>query len=453
MLRAATVQMSGLVAGLALLVGAAVADLANVHLKGGTKLRGDVTVTETEVILRNAAGEVRFEKSAVERIEWLGGAAAAGDPEQAEPQLPVSVDAEYLQRFKAEAADDIKAHFALAEWLREKKRFDLLVKQCNYILGLDPQHRNARLLLQLAREELAQQTTAGAGTRTEAAGAAAASGQLAAPALLSELDVQRLKMYEYPLDGDAERLLVRFPRRAGQPDLDSLVLHDLALLEDRAADLRERYTQAKPHEKLPIIIDATGVKYADRIQIAGDSEKFTAFRKQVLPLVYKSCARSGCHGGSTAVVFRLPARSQRDEAVYTAFLLLDRVQTEFGPLLDREDPAASALLGYMLPAADSQRPHPPVGQGKRVMPLAKNTRDRSYLTVLDWINALNVPHPEYELDYKYPGWLPAPPTPTTGPASAEGAAPQGEEQAAAGGEAAQEQQKEKEPAAPDDEAP
>lgn len=47
------------------------AELADVYLKDGLKLRGDVTQTETEVILRNIIGEVRIPRDAILRIELV----------------------------------------------------------------------------------------------------------------------------------------------------------------------------------------------------------------------------------------------------------------------------------------------------------------------------------------------------------------------------------------------
>ncbi len=50
---------------------AAAADLADVYLKDGLKLRGEITQTDAEVILRNVLGEVRIPRDAILRIELV----------------------------------------------------------------------------------------------------------------------------------------------------------------------------------------------------------------------------------------------------------------------------------------------------------------------------------------------------------------------------------------------
>lgn len=68
------------------MVAAARAELADVYLKDGLKLRGDVTQTATEVVLRNVIGEVRIPRDAILRIELVKPTSApAPQPVPAEP--------------------------------------------------------------------------------------------------------------------------------------------------------------------------------------------------------------------------------------------------------------------------------------------------------------------------------------------------------------------------------
>ena len=50
---------------------AARAQLGVLHLIDGTVMRGDLTETETEIVLRNALGETRIARDRVERIAWI----------------------------------------------------------------------------------------------------------------------------------------------------------------------------------------------------------------------------------------------------------------------------------------------------------------------------------------------------------------------------------------------
>ncbi len=415
----------GLVASAGLLLGAwgaaaAVADMANVYLKDGTTLRGDVTVTDTEVVLRNPAGEKRYARDQVARIEWL-----KGEPGQTGPATPataptqvLSVDAEYAQRFKALKSDDFDGHFALAQWCQDRQRWDLVKKQCSYILGLAPDYANAKLLLELANNELSKRAEA-AQQKTGAKPEEEESGAPAAP-LLSEHDIQRLKLYEYSLDGPPEKLRVRFPKKERQQEVEQLVVRDLKGDPDFDAHRERQLLQGAPFEKLRLILKYTGMKYADRIEIIGDTEKFATFRRKIVPLLQKSCMNSGCHGSGVAEVFRFPAGSRQSEPfAYTSFLLLDRMVTSQGPLLDRGNPEDSVLLGFMLPPDATRMPHPPVDH-KRITPALRGTSDRNYSMIKEWIGTLIVPHPAYKLEYAFPNPLP----PASQPAASQPASTQ-----------------------------
>jgi len=394
---------------LALAAGTAVARLANVYLKDGTRLRGDVTVTDTEVIVRNQAGETRYPADRVARVEFLDAAESLPataetqptttqtQPAATQPLRPLSYEAEYRKRFEALRADDLVGHFTLAEWLRDHEQYELLIAQCKYILELDPNHRNAQLLLEVAEEGVRQAEELEAARARE-------RPRLAAPPPLSQRDIQILKLCELPLDGDPEPVRVRFKHERGATDLDTLVLRDLGSDPQRRELLWEQYRRADTARKLQMILDHTGLKYADRIEILGDPRVFAEFRRKVLPLVKRGCARSGCHGGPGSEVLRLPSRSDREEDVYATFLILDRIVTADGRLLNRTLPEDSTLLSYMLPTADNKHPHPPMSN-KRVVPVLRSKRDPNYQMILDWISSLRLPHPAYPVEYAAPDWL------------------------------------------------
>ena len=310
----------------------AIADLADVYLNRGTILRGDVTVTETEVVVRNVLGEVRFSADEVVRVVPVGPAATQPMTQPAPPEAP-EADAEF-------------------------------------------------------------------------------EDELPAPPLLSPLDIQRLKFQELRLDGPAEQVRVKYPVRQDRQRLAEDVLTQAAAREDFDASWREILLRGRPEEQLQLIIALTGTKHADRIEISGDPEIFSTFRQRVLPLVTRGCARSGCHGGPKSQVFRLPTGSQRKEAVaYTAFAMLESMQTQFGPLVNRDDPEASVLLSFMLPSKGNPRPHPDISGKRRVTPVLRNQRLPLYDVLVEWIDALRTPHDDYGLDYAFPAVPAAEPAP------------------------------------------
>lgn len=328
--------------GLCLCLAPAVAELADVYLKSGMKLRGDVTVTATEVIISNAVGEVRYPREDVERVVPV---------EQQRPGPP------------------------------------------------------------------AVSATQPAG-EAEPGTPAAERPELPAPPVLSALDIQRLKMSELRLDGRAEKVRVRFASKAEQRDIPRQILREARLRPDFQPEWEDILLRGQPHEKLQVIVAATGTEYAGRVVITSDPEVFATFRTKVLPVIARGCARSGCHAGSEAAAFRFPDGSPHNEAyAYTTFLLLDRMETRDGPLIDRDDPRGSVLLSYMLPVRDNVRAHPSVTGRRRFTPTLRSPDNVAYERVVDWINCLRVPHMSYALDYEFP----APAGPVE-PAAPEGAA-------------------------------
>lgn len=322
----------------------AAADLADVYLKNGLTLRGDVTVTDTEVILRNAAGQSRLARAEVERI------------------VPVPTPAS------------------------------------------QPVVPPPTLTGPGAAARPASQPAAGAGgLSAEAGGSGPGAAELPPAPPVSDADIQRLRLAELRLDGPAEVVRVRFLRKARQRDLPLEVLDTLRRRADFRPAWEDVLTRGLPHEKLQLIVRLTGTEHAERIVVDSDPAVFDAFRRRVLPLVNRGCARSGCHGGKGAREFRFPVGSSSgDTYAYTAFVLLDQRQTAHGPLVNRANPEESVLLTYLLPPEATDRGHPPVGRGPTFKPVVRSRDDRLYAAVLEWIDQLAVPRPDYGLAYENP---------------------------------------------------
>lgn len=382
----------GLLAG-AFLLAPAVAEMARVRLNDGTVMRGDVELTESEVLLRNAAGVVRRPREQVEHIEWL------------EPAK--SIQSEAMRRLYALAPEDVEGYLGLAKWAVEQEAFEVARTCCEYVLAIDPDQQGATALLQQVEEASAEaeqpaddgeEPVEGEPERDKYKG-------VPPPPPLSARDILKLKLSEVQLDGPNERLNVRFLRVRGEPDLEELAGKEMVDAIDYDPEWDRTLERGQPHEKLPIVLKATGLKYADRIEVRGHPRAFSTYRRQVLPLVAKGCVRSGCHGGRTAQAFRFPIGTQSsDNFVYTSFAMLDQMHTAAGPMIDRASPEDSALLRYMLPTEEGQSAHPPVQRG-RVAPVLRGRRDARYRTILEWIDSLRSPHPDYQLEYQFPEWF------------------------------------------------
>lgn len=417
---------------LSLLGGALVArgEEADVYLKDGRRLHGDVTQTETEVTVNTPAGPLKLAKADVVKIV---------------PRL--TPDDEYLKRFNAIKRDDVAGHYDLAEWTRSIKRWDLLAKQCKYILGLDPNHANAKLLLEQAQKNIADAENARddresgkpgkgdkqGGAKSDKSGKDDAAGggkdakdgksagdenePSSAPVpLLNKSDILKLKLYELSMLDPPEMLRVKFRAKRGQLDVPKQFVHEAKGKGDFDAKTEAEFLRKKPFEQLREIVRVTGIKFADQIEIDDDPIAFETFRQKIFPIVARGCSsKPGCHGSSPEHEFRLPPASRSAEAAaYTAFALIDATYTRYGPLLDRDDPNASVLLSFMLPEEGNDRPHPPLKRGAKMVPVMRSSRDANFDMIQKWISSLATPHPKYELDYALPK------RPTTQPASAPG---------------------------------
>lgn len=313
----------------------ALAELADVYLRNGLRLRGDVELTEEEVIVRTELGELRYPREAVDRVVPVAESqpAPATQPAATQPAEP-----------------------------EEAAEFE----------------------------------------------------ELPPPPLLSALDIQRLKLSELRIDGDPERVRVRFAGR-DQRELPTEVLEELTTRPAYRDWWEDVLLRGSPQEKLQLIASTTGVKHADRITIGNDPEVFSTFRSRVLPTVVKGCARPGCHAGDNAVVFRFPKGSTTSEAyAYTTFALLDRMETKHGPMINRDNPEGgvidgSVLLSYLLSQRDNPQAHPEVPGPRQFKPAVRGRDNVLYERIRDWINTLRTPHPKYELEYEFPSSLPVGP--------------------------------------------
>ncbi len=396
------------------------ADEADVYLKDGRRLHGDVTETETHVIIRTPAGELPpIPKEQVLRVVRR-----------------VTPDGEYRNKVQGLAPDDVEGHYEVARWAMEIERWDLVVKQCQHVLALDADHRNARVLLEHARKQLAEAgeeepDAADPETGEPADAEEQPAAPLEPPPKLSDEDIKRLKLNELSFTGGDDRIRVQFKRVRGEPELPRRVAEELRGKEGYDAAWERDFLRMRNDEQLREIIAATGLKYADRVEISGDPARFNVFRRQVLPMLNRDCLRSGCHGAN-GKGFMVPVGSKlSEEYAYTVFYLLDSMETRHGPLLNRDMPRDSVLLNYLLPlergqGAEQRVQHPDV---KRFRPAVRSRDDRSYQVALDWISSLAMPHPDYGLSYELPQFIraappaeppeapPPQPEPTTQPAT------------------------------------
>ncbi len=316
------------------------------------------------------------------------------------------IEAAYHERFTSLRSDDVVAHADLAAWLRAERAWPLLEKQCLYLLGLDPDHYNAGVLLREARRQMEIAEQPEQDPPEDEAPEAEDDGPAHLPKApwLTVADINRIRLGEYGLDGKPEPVKVTFAAKPVQPRFEDLVRD--AVDQGRLIDPGwERVLRnGTDVERLQLILSATDLSQASRISIKSDPRLFRDFQRYISPLINAGCARSGCHGGPSANVFRLPTTGRRStKFLYTTFYLLDQIETPNGRLINRGLPDRSLLAQYMLPPEVADIDHPPTPGGYRA--LIPDTKDRRYQQIVAWISRLRTPRPDYGIQYAAPDWM------------------------------------------------
>lgn len=381
-------------------------------------------------------------------ISFLG--AAQEPPPVAAPvspsdgRSPLDLRREYRQRQLQLEADDLDGHYALAEWCSENRLYESLLRQARYVLQLDPDHPEAQALYRLAVERLRGQN------RNVRPGDGQPETDTFSGELLTRRQIQKLKFAEF-LDAEEFRPLLpnregaRAPRllrgRRGRPTVpvpprvppgeritgrlpatmqeeflqvrfDGEVLNDFLDRMSGAPDFSTRedrvaFLTLSPTRQVQLIRQYTGNAFQERIQIVNDPLVFRQFER-VLPIVMSGCGTTACHGGPGAEGWRLrTARPRTDLNLYTNFLILNRVQRDHRPLVNRGKPEDSLLVQYGLPPQMAAYQHP-----QEISPaFPSGFDDLRYQTVLTWIESLSLPAPRTGVEL--PGY-PEPPPPQIG---------------------------------------
>jgi hypothetical protein len=321
---------------------------------------------------------------------------------------------EYQRQFQALPAKDVDGHVKLALWCRDQEAWDLLATQANHVLSLEPDHRLAKLLLDLSKTKQGEApaatpapTPAGgavpsaaspapAAAPTTPAGAATASGK---SGLLTPEQVQVLRRTELRLDG-SERVRVKLINSVDERFFNYMTARENLTPADATA-----FKRLTPLEKAVTIIskvrdyqraalkpeDFTD-EFTQDVLIENDPLIFKEFITNVWPVVARGCATSGCHSGpqgAEPVLYN--ERRMTEEMHYTNYLILHDYQRDAARLINRDFPQESLVLVYGQPVAGNQSTVHPT----EIRPLYQSGSDRKYVIVGRWISALGVPAPDY----------------------------------------------------------
>ena len=236
------------------------------------------------------------------------------------------------------------------------------------------------------------------------------------PNFLSEEQINRIKQQELrPRDAGEvsfrflDDVLREFPK--GRPDLTY-----------------EQFDRGSDMEKALFILQNGTAEQAADVVVRGDPLPLRVWREEVGPVVLRGCATSACHGTADpadAAGWYLYPNADSEDARYTNFYATVAYQSKIGDdagddrqaeggnlfpkpdrqMVDRQRPARSLLLEYMLPPDVSQTPHPTVpGQGYDGV--VQSTDDDRYQLVGRWIETLAPTLERYDVAFQPDGLAP-----------------------------------------------
>lgn len=331
------------------------------------------------------------------------------------PQPPV--EERYRQMRDSIDDTDLDRRVLLAEWLRDRKRYDLALKELESILAADANHPRARDLkktieLQVDLDDAAAKRKAARhAEKSGGKGAEKSSspdGESAEPEhsrpfpVLSEDQINLLRVYEIDLTNPPrllipKELIAQLISRYGD---DSLL--------PATAEQREKLYQAKPSQILELLYRLKAKDLYPLVQVMEDPATFQAFKRDVHQgWLMNGCATGRCHGGEEAGRLMLKRSRPTDASTYyTNFLILDRFRLADGkPLINYEEPEKSPLLQMAMPRNLTTRPHPVVRNQAGIdqwKPAIRSIDDRRYRATQDWIRSMYRPRPDYGVSYDPP---------------------------------------------------
>lgn len=193
--------------------------------------------------------------------------------------------------------------------------------------------------------------------------------------------------------GQPDRVSVKIPRESVDEFLVDME-GDPHFQGNRA---RRDFLKLTAPQKLHVMASYKGAKFADKVEIESDPEIYVEFRRNVLPIVLRGCATSGCHpaGPDGTAGFRLFKDPKRTAGTtYADFLMLNEVDVGDEPLINRGKPENSYLLTYMLPSKDvrpAQR-HP---GNIDMRPIFQSRKTPGFVRIRKWIASLKHPVEDY----------------------------------------------------------
>lgn len=287
-------------------------------------------------------------------------------------------------------ADAWSQRVELARWAMREDHPEIAVEELQAALRIQDTDEVRRLLRLAEIDVRTRQSRQGKSDRdTPPAGDPGVRGDQSDPARLNEGQVNLIRVMELDLR--------RPPRMQVSPALAARIveIHGPSGRLPAEQSTVEALAALPPARLLALLFDLKARDLYDQVQVLEDPEHLATFRKRVHDVwLIPNCATSRCHGGDQAGSFQLLRDRPRDaRTAYTNLLrMLDHRLADGSPLLDLDEPRASALLDLAGPPDRVRHPHPQV-PGWRPILVGDGGVIRS--NVEAWLRGMYRPRPIY----------------------------------------------------------
>ncbi len=318
------------------------------------------------------------------------------------PSVHADDELAYRRQFQALEPSDIDGHMNLAKWCREQKAWELLEKQCNYVLRLDADHAMATVYLELAKSYLGNNgTNTPASTDPQASNNGVPRKRGEPIRELTNDEIRILRRHELLLN-QPERVPVEFKNKVLDRFWNYLALRENLVPKDRAGFNRLRpavrkaqfiLSKVEEWERASTEEEPYDDEFSADIIIEDDPAIFREFKSpKVSGVILNSCATARCHGGRDAGEFVLyNERIMNDKLHYANYMALNEYEKDGERLVNRDDPPSSLILIFGQPKTTGpDTAHPtPVGV------VFNSPQNPKYRNLLAWLVSLGVTQPDY----------------------------------------------------------
>jgi hypothetical protein len=365
---------------------------AILFMKDGQRFSGLlVEQTDAQIVLRIAGIKTTFKREAIDRLRVLP-----------------PIDERYRQTRAAIEDNDAEQLLRLADWLIERRRYELAGTELEALAKRQPQNQAVlrkrdmvRRFMELRDRARPEARPAGASPKAAPEPAPLPAGSMESFPYLNEASISLMKVYEIDL--------ARSPRVVIPPEAITALLERYA---DHPAmpttrEGKDALFRRNPVEVLDLMFRVRARDLYPMVKVIDQPEPVRAFRDDVLRgWLLNACAANSCHGGLEAGRLVLSNRAPGSDAtVYTNLLILDRFRLQNGQaLINWEEPARSPLLQMGLERDESIHRHPPVlrgaGEGRDAWRSAfRNADDPRFQATIAWIKQMYRPRSEYPVEY------------------------------------------------------